>query len=109
MRRRAQRACREAKIIDKPALIGFSNAANVLRKNAARDCKTISDHSSVVAIGDSRSGAHLNNKAKACGKFKIVHPHEVPSLSVLIDAIPYSPPEVMQTDRARNPSRRSVQ
>lgn len=89
MRRRAAADCKGAKFVAKPSLIGFSNSANVLRKNAANSCSTISSYGLVTAIGASPDTGNRNGKARACGNFKMIGPHAVPSYSTLAATIRY--------------------
>ena len=101
MRKRASAVCRGAKM-ERPALIAFSNGANVVRKNGAASCQSIAGHSKVTMIGPSVEGSQRNKAALACGNTAFIQKHAVPSLDALMRAVPY------QSAKRSTPSRTEI-
>ncbi len=84
---RARKVCDGAKFIEKPALIGFSNGANVLRKIARADCGRLAGFPQVTLIGP--SWEHKNRSMRKCTNVQVHSAHEVPSMSYLRKAVDF--------------------
>lgn len=81
-KKRALRVCgAESQFAQKVNLIGFSGGANLIRKEGASSCSTLSGFDRVLLVGP--TGTKGNSRVRACGRVTVIQDHSVPSREVL--------------------------